>query len=64
MTSKDFKISDLYCSSLNFQITERQIFPNLNLVERLNYVTEKQAVVLPFLIKEKESLSVIVVHQT
>ena len=54
--SKDFKISDLYCSFLNFQITERQVFPNLNLFERLNCVTEKQAVVLPFPIKKEKRI--------
>lgn len=55
---KDFKISDLYCSFLNFQITERQVFPNLNLFERLSYVTEKQAVVISFPVeKEKKFIS-------
>lgn len=56
--SKDFKPSDSYCSFLNFQITEWRVFPNFNLFESLNNVTEKQAVVLPFQIKkEKKSLT-------
>lgn len=45
--SKGFKISDSCCSFLNFQITGRQVLPNLNLFESPNYVTEKWDVVLP-----------------